>query len=240
MPERLRFRGMSTRIIDRLTDVARPTGEDESLAITYPDSRPRLHLSPKLALIAATVVALIVGVIVARILFVSGDSDAAAPPFPTLTDASPPGEGTGEAIVVSVVGAVQEPGLVTLATGDRIADAITAAGGLVAGADPAAINQAQLLVDGQQIVIPAAGEPSPGPGPGPAAAGHAGDGSGKVSLNSADSTQLVTLDGVGDATAAAIIAHREEIGGFTALEQLLDVSGIGPAKFESMRDQVTL
>lgn len=242
---------MSTRILDRLADVTRPTGEEDTLDITFPEHSPRFTVSPKTALIAAAAVAAVVAVIVARTLFFTAPGADDPPPFPAVADAegggslTPGSEGNGSAapgsagtgeIVVSVVGAVHEPGLVTLQAGDRIADAIGAAGGLVDGADPAAINQAQLVVDGQQIVVPAAGEP----GPVPDGAGNGGDGSGKVSLNSADATQLTTLDGVGEATAAAIISHREETGGFTAVEQLLDVSGIGPAKFASLKDQVTL
>lgn len=223
---------MNLKVIDRLADVNRPRGTEDHLSVTFPDARPRFFVPPKAALLAAGIVALIVGVLLARTLFLGGPP----PPAPTPAQASA-SVGTEQAageIIVSVVGAVRSPGLVTLNAGDRVADAIAAAGGLVDGADPTAINQAQLVVDGQQLVIPAAG------GSPPAAAGAAPAGSDLVSLNSADAAQLTTLDGVGEATAAAIISHREEIGGFTTIEQLLDVSGIGPAKFEKIRDHVTL
>ncbi|GAB3945155.1 ComEA family DNA-binding protein [Corynebacterium tapiri] len=152
------------------------------------------------------------------------------------TSAAPDAE-----IVVSVVGAVHKPGLVRLNTGDRVADAIAAAGGQLPEADPAALNQAQLLVDGQQIVVPLPGAPPVGAASststGGSVSGNAGAG---TSLNTADAAALEELDGVGQATAAAIIAYREEHGGFTSIDQLLDVKGIGPAKFAAIKDEVTL
>lgn len=105
------------------------------------------------------------------------------------------------------------------------------------------LNQAQRLSDGQQLVVPAAGEPGepgePGAPGGSGAAVGAGAG-GPVSLNSATTAELTTLDGVGEKTAQAIISHRETTGGFTDIEQLMDVKGIGPAKFDALRDQVGL
>jgi len=94
-------------------------------------------------------------------------------------------------------------------------------------ADLTSLNLAQKLTDGQQLVVPVAGEAPT-------------DVSSGVSLNSATESELTALPGVGPATAAAIVAHRESTGGFGSVEQLLDVRGIGPAKFESLRDQVTL
>ena len=78
-------------------------------------------------------------------------------------------------------------------------------------------------------------------GQAPGAGQEAGQpGQGLISLNSATAADLTVLPGVGDATAAAIVAHRESAGPFTAVEQLMDVKGIGPAKFEAMKDLVTL
>ena len=101
-------------------------------------------------------------------------------------------------------------------------------------ADLLALNQAQLLVDGQQILVQPVGAAPP-----PAPAGPSGAG-GLVSLNSATAEELTTLPGVGAATAAAIIAHREANGPFTSVEKLKDVKGIGPAKFGALKDLVSV
>ena len=146
-----------------------------------------------------------------------------------------------EVVVVAVVGEVANPGLMTLNEGSRIADALQIAQPLP-HADLLAHNQAQLLVDGQQIHVQAIGATPPAGGASQAggAEGAAPAESGTVSLNSASASELTALPGVGEATAAAIVAHRKANGPFTAVEQLTDVRGIGPAKFEAMRDMVGL
>ncbi|WP_297851626.1 helix-hairpin-helix domain-containing protein, partial [uncultured Corynebacterium sp.] len=93
------------------------------------------------------------------------------------------------------------------------------------------LNLAQVVADGQQIVVLNKGEAPPD---------APGDAGGGISVNTASAEELTELPGVGEATAAAIIAHRESIGSFTDIEQLLDVKGIGPAKFESLKDAVSL
>ena len=236
-------------VAGRIGEFMRPTGQETSLDVSFPDERPRFHVTPRVAVAATAVVAVAVGLILAWSLFGVGErlsaSSSALPAAAEVGGSEQSGlaavpEQDGGELVVSIVGEVNEPGLVTLAPGARIADAVAAVGGLADGADPAALNQAQLLVDGQQVVVPPTGgaEAVAGGNSGVGAAGSAG--SGMVSLNSASTAELVSLDGVGEATAAAIIEHREQIGGFTALEQLLDVSGIGPAKFESISPRVTL
>lgn len=159
---------------------------------------------------------------------------------------------TAEQVVVSVVGLVQKPGLATLSPGSRIADALTAAGGALDGADTVGLNLARPLVDGEQIVVglaPPAGLPvlgssvragSPGPaaprtstvptGPEP----HQEPGE-PVNLNTATVEQLDALPGVGPVTAAAIVAWRDSHGKFTRVDQLGDVDGIGPARLEKLR-----
>jgi competence protein ComEA len=153
-------------------------------------------------------------------------------------------------VVVSVVGLVHTPGLVTLAPGARVADALQAAGGAVNGADTIGLNMARPLGDGEQIVVglaPVPGQPtalgsSVAAGPTPTSrAAPSGPGAVKpkpgqpVDLNTATVEELDALPGVGPVTAAAIVAWRQANGKFTSVEQLADVEGIGPARLEKLR-----
>ena len=148
-------------------------------------------------------------------------------------------------VVVSVVGLVQQPGLVTLPPSARIADAVAAAGGPLNGADTVGLNLARHVSDGEQIVVgivtpagrPAALGSSVGaPQTGPAAASPTP--SGPVDLNIATVEQLDALPGVGPVTAAAIMAWRQANGKFTDVDQLGEVDGIGPVRLEKLRSLV--
>ena len=157
-------------------------------------------------------------------------------------------------VVVSVVGLVRTPGLVTLAPGARIADALQAAGGAVNGADTIGLNMARPLGDGEQIVVglaPVSGQPTalgarwlPGPTPRNEPVPTPGSGSVKpkagevLDLNTATVEQLDALPGVGPITAAAIVAWRQANGKFTSVDQLADVDGIGPARLDKLRPLV--
>jgi competence protein ComEA len=153
---------------------------------------------------------------------------------------------TSTEVVVHVAGAVMSPGVRRLPAGSRVTDALDAAGGALPEADLLRINLAAPLADGQQVYVPKPGEEVPvAAGPGlPGGAGAAGSGgavpSTPVDLNTATAEQLDTLPGVGPATAAAIIAHREQHGPFTSVDQLVDVRGIGEAKLEQLRDLVSV
>lgn len=153
---------------------------------------------------------------------------------PVTTATTPPA-----GVVVHVAGAVRMPGIHELPAGARVTDAIDAAGGLTADADSARINLAAPVADGSRVYVPVAGEEPP-----PVAVGGNGsapDGtSGPVDLNTADAAALDALPGIGPATAAAILEHRDTVGRFTAIEQLLDVPGIGEAKLEALRGLVTV
>ena len=130
-------------------------------------------------------------------------------------------------LVVHVTGAVGTPGVVTLHEGARVLDAIAAAGGLAADADPAGINLARAIADGEQLHVP-----KPGEAPSAAAVGGtAGAQAGPINLNTADSTALETLPRVGPTLAQRIIDWRSEHGPFRAVDELRDVTGIGEKIF---------
>ena len=150
--------------------------------------------------------------------------------------------------VVHVAGAVRRPGVYRVRAPGRLIDAVERAGGLTADADLTQVNLAARLTDGRQIVVPHAaggvggGSVAPAAGTGGAGAGTApGLPPGtKLSLNAATAEQLDTLDGVGPAMAAAIVAERTKLGGFTRLEQLDEVSGVGEKRLASLREQLEL
>ncbi len=127
------------------------------------------------------------------------------------------------------------PGLYLLTDGDRAVDLIAASGGFIDTADRSGLNLARPLVDGEQIVVPNMGEvPVAGAAPGTATAG------GRVNINTADETALETLPRVGPAMAKRIIDWRTKNGRFTALEDLMSVTGVGEKTFDSLKDLVTL
>lgn len=162
-------------------------------------------------------------------------------------------------IIVSVVGMVHHPGVVTVPGTARVADAVNAAGGMLPEASPASVNLAAPLADGQQILVgpdplpelSTGGTSAGAPGGGAAGAGGAGggeagaggggaDGGALVNINTASEAELETVTGIGPATAKKIVAHREQHGPFTSVDQLEEVPGIGPAKLEGMRAEVTV
>ncbi|MDI6829736.1 MAG: helix-hairpin-helix domain-containing protein [Actinomycetota bacterium] len=132
-------------------------------------------------------------------------------------------------VVVYVAGEVASPGVVRLREGSRVVDALEQAGGPTPDADLEALNLAQPLQDGQKIQVPRAGEGAGAPG---------GGGSGKVNINLAGRQELEKLPGIGPTLAERIIAYRESKGGFSSVEELKKVSGIGEKKFAEIRDLV--
>ena len=138
-------------------------------------------------------------------------------------------------VYVDIGGEVKNPMLLQLPSGSRIDDAIKAAGGLTDNADLSNVNRAQLLEDGQKILIPTLGDS--------ASAEEAQKISDaqkdvKVNINTANDDELRTLDGVGPATAEKIINHREKNGRFKSIEDIMDVSGIGEKTFERLKDDI--
>jgi competence protein ComEA len=130
---------------------------------------------------------------------------------------------------------VAHPGVYRLRKGERVDDAVRRAGGAGPKADLSAVNLAAVLEDGRQILVPTRAPA----GAAPAAAGVAAAAV-KVNLNTATAEQLDTLAGVGPATAAKILAFREQHGGFGSVEELADVPGIGERRLEAVRDMVTV
>lgn len=182
-----------------------------------------------------------------------GGGASASPSAPTPVALSPAdplshADGAGQ-LVVHVAGAVHEPGVITLPDGARVADAIEAAGGATQEADLDQLNLARPVADGEQVRVPRHGEDLgqwdavSGGGPAGTVEGQARAGAGSggaVSLNRASATELETLPGIGSALAGRIVDYRETHGPFTSVDQLTRVPGIGQAKLEALRDQVTL
>ncbi len=141
-------------------------------------------------------------------------------------------------ILVDVAGWVREPGVYEFREGDRVVDAVKAAGGARPGADLAALNLAAPLTDGSQILVMKEGEV---PGTGSGATGSAPGSMGSlININTATGLELENLPGVGPVLGAAIIAYRTENGPFTSIDDLLNVSGIGPATLEEIRSMATV
>lgn len=153
----------------------------------------------------------------------------ASPSGPVVVPEEP---AAGADIVIYLTGEVEKPGVYTLPATARLTDAIAAAGGLRAGADPAAQNLARHLEDGEHIHVPKPGEAPP------AAAGAATPAEGLINVNTATSEQLQQISGIGPALAERIINHRETNGPFASVDALDDVSGIGPALLSRLREKV--
>ena len=141
-----------------------------------------------------------------------------------------------EVVVVDVAGWVRRPGVYEFTEGARVIDAIDAAGGARPGALLQTLNLAAPLADGTQILVPREGQEGVAPPPvtGGAVAG------GLINVNTAAATELEELPGVGEVIAQAIVDYRTENGPFTTVDQLIDVSGIGDATLENIRDLVTV
>lgn len=193
----------------------------------------RWALSLRSAIAVAAALLAIVAVVVLRavtsppeVVPIDGAPTAVARP----TD---PFAAGGESVVVHVVGEVGAPGVVELAPGSRVAEAVEAAGGPTSAAVLDAVNLARVVADGEQIVVPAAGEEGGEVGGAAAAASD-----GLVDLNTADAAALETLPGVGPVLAGRILAWRAEHGRFSSVDELAEISGIGPSLLARLSDLV--
>ena len=193
---------------------------------------PRLRLRLGLGagvvlLVLAAGIAVLISVVAPR-----GSTAVAAQPVAVHTVHSVlPTANDSPTAIVHVVGEVEKPGLYELPAGDRIVDAVTAAGGFTPNADQAALNLAQVIEDGQQIVVARKGA---APATGSAAVAGA-----PVDLNTADLSTLETLDGIGPALAQRILDYRTAHGSFGSVNDLQKVTGIGPKKFAAIKDHVS-
>lgn len=192
--------------------------------------------------LGAAIVLVLIGLAIAILVSAFGDhgvTKAVTRPVSTATVA--PGAATarasgGATIYVQILGAVTKPGLYLLSAGDRGIDAVGAAGGFTAAADQTQLNLARPLVDGEQIIVPVLGAaPVPAPGGGSVPLPGA-----KVNLNTADETALETLPEVGPATAKRILDWRAKNGRFSAIEDLMSVTGIGQKTFDQLKELVTV
>ena len=144
-------------------------------------------------------------------------------------------------LVAHIVGEVRDPGIYELPAGARISDLVTAAGGFSDTADTTAVNLAGILWDGQQIFIPSipssdttsTNDNSPGNGTDIQSTNL-------ININYGSKEELMTLPGIGETKAEAIISYREQYGGFEVIEDIMKVSGIGEGIFESIKDKITV
>ncbi|HEV3473882.1 MAG TPA: ComEA family DNA-binding protein [Actinomycetota bacterium] len=142
-------------------------------------------------------------------------------------------------LIVHVTGWVRSPGVYELSEGDRVIDAIDAAGGPKRGAELDALNLAALLVDAQQVLVPKQAPSAPVPAVTGTASTTAA-GTTLININTAAPEELETLPGIGEVLAAAIVSYREEHGPFPSVDALIDVSGIGEVTLEEIRELVTV
>lgn len=176
---------------------------------------------------------LLVGLLAAGLLIlVSGQ-----PRGKSVTLSPPP---TPAPLQVHITGAVARPGVYALPPGSRIQQAIDAAGGLIAQADPSMLNLVAFVEDGQRLHVPTQGEPGESPARAPSTGEKSGEITGKININTATLEQLDKLPGIGEITAQKIIEYRSMHGPFPNIEAIMDVDGIGEGTFEEIKNYISI
>jgi competence protein ComEA len=235
---------------------ARRSGGGRASSLLPEVVRGRIALGPSQLAVVAVIVA--VGLAAAGWWVVRGDperleapppaggadeplaasSPVAASATPTDSPASTAGAGAVGEVTVDVAGKVRDPGIVVLDAGARVVDALEAAGGARRGVDLTPLNLARVLVDGEQVLV---GRPAASTGVTGGASSSGGPAPGAlVNLNTATQAELESLPEVGPVTAQSILAWRSEHGGFTAIDELLEVDGIGDATLAQIAPHVTV
>src|SRR5215218_11448524 len=187
--------------------------------------------------VAGAVLALVLGLSQLRR---GGDESGASPHAATPIAIKESGAG-GERVIVHVAGAVRQPGVYRLAAGSRVHDAVQRAGGATRHADLGGLNLAAKLEDGRQVLVPErAAHAGGGSAAGATGAAAAAGPDQPINLNTATLEQLDTLSGIGPTTAQKILDFREERGGFSSVEELGEIPGIGDVRLASLREEVTL
>ncbi|GGK18297.1 hypothetical protein GCM10010965_09160 [Caldalkalibacillus thermarum] len=155
---------------------------------------------------------------------------------------APEQQAKDKTVVVDIKGAVQVPGVYSLTDQERVIDAIHEAGGLAENASTLLLNLAQPLFDGMVIYVPTEEEVEREELPriSPSGAGLEGNAAAKISINRATKEELQQLPGIGPTRAEAIIRYREENGPFGSVEEIMNVSGIGPKIFENIKEEIEL
>ena len=156
----------------------------------------------------------------------------------TQEDSSNESETNTDMIYVHICGQVTHPGVYQVPADARVFSVIQMAGGLTEEAAEAGVNQAQTLVDGQMIYIPAEGEDMSGI-TGTNSTSTSSN-SGKVNINTADLETLMSLPGIGEGKAQSILQYRQEQGAFQSIEEIMNVDGIKEGTFSKFKDQITI
>jgi competence protein ComEA len=185
--------------------------------------------SDRRLVLLAVVAGVLVLAVVGRLLQGGGGAERAPIAIPTVALTT-----TADPVTVYVVGAVRRPGVLVLPAGSRARDALKRAGGALPRADLGQLNLAVRLADGEMIVVPRRGAAATAVAPTAVVSTTAAI----VHLNSATVDQLDALDGIGPSLAARIVAWRGEHGGFHSVDDLGQVSGIGPTRLAALRGHV--
>jgi len=207
--------------------------------------RARLRLGVGAAIVLL-IAALVTAVLVSALAQPAGDrvgtGEDAAAAAGTFSQAPEVTASAAPTLFVHVLGAVRTPGVFDLPAGSRVMDAVAHAGGLLETADPAGVNLARVLVDGEQLYVPQVGESPPDASAaagGAGAPGAPGAPGAMVNINTGSLSDLETLPHVGPVMAQRIIDYRAANGRFTSVEDLRNVTGVGEKTFEALKDLVT-